>query len=176
VVNAFAGLESPYNHGNQPSLHISWLFNYSGMPWLTQKWTRAICDEFYGTDGRHGYGYGQDEDQGQLGAWYVMAAMGLFDVQGGTSTDPTFQIGSPQFDRVEIALSPVNSTAGKFVITTGGNGPGAVYVRSATLDGKPLAENWFFRRSLHDGGELHLEMGPEPATDWGTVSMPYYSK
>ena len=55
VVNAFSGLQSPYNHGNQPSLHISWLFNFSGKPYLTQKWTRLICDEFYGTNGEHGY-------------------------------------------------------------------------------------------------------------------------
>ena len=68
VTYAFAGLNSPYNHGNQPSLHIPWLFNFSGKPYLTQKWTRLICDEFYGTDGEHGYGYGQDEDQGQLGS------------------------------------------------------------------------------------------------------------
>ena len=69
VAFAFSGLSSPYNHGNQPSLHIPWLFNFSGKPYLTQKWTRLICDEFYGTDGEHGYGYGQDEDQGQLGSW-----------------------------------------------------------------------------------------------------------
>ena len=49
VVNAFSGLQSPYNHGNQPSLHISWLFNFSGKPYLTQKWVRMICEEFYGT-------------------------------------------------------------------------------------------------------------------------------
>ena len=63
ITYAFAGVESPYNHGNQPSLHIPWLFNFSGKPYLTQKWTRLICDEFYGTNGEHGYGYGQDEDQ-----------------------------------------------------------------------------------------------------------------
>lgn len=67
-VDAFSGIQAAYNHGNQPNLHISWLFNFSGKPYLTQKWTRAICDEFYGTEGVHGYGYGQDEDQGQLGA------------------------------------------------------------------------------------------------------------
>lgn len=79
-VDAFAGLKTVYNHGNQPNLHISWLFNFSGKPYLSQKWVRAILDEFYGLEGIHGYGYGQDEDQGQLGAWYVMSALGLFDV------------------------------------------------------------------------------------------------
>ena len=74
-IDAFAGLRTYYNQGNQPCLHISWLFNHSGRPDLSQKWVRAICDEFYGTDGIHGYGYGQDEDQGQLGSWYVLAGI-----------------------------------------------------------------------------------------------------
>ena len=65
-VGAFAGLQTLYNQGNQPCLHISWMFNEAGRPSLTQKWVRAILNEFYGTDGIHGYGYGQDEDQGQL--------------------------------------------------------------------------------------------------------------
>ncbi|HTL54101.1 MAG TPA: GH92 family glycosyl hydrolase, partial [Candidatus Limnocylindrales bacterium] len=80
TVDAFAGLEAVYNHGNQPSLHIAWLFNYGGKPWLTQRWVRRICDVFYGIGLVHGYGYGQDEDQGQLGAWFVLASLGLFDV------------------------------------------------------------------------------------------------
>lgn len=63
-VGAFAGLQTLYNQGNQPCLHISWMFNEAGRPSLTQKWVRAILNEFYGTDGIHGYGYGQDEDQG----------------------------------------------------------------------------------------------------------------
>ncbi len=87
-IDAFSGLQNVYNHGNQPSLHISWLFNFSGAPWLTQKWVRQICNDFYGTDGIHGYGYGQDEDQGQLGAWYVLAGIGLFDVKGGSDSNP----------------------------------------------------------------------------------------
>ena len=62
-VGAFAGLQTLYNQGNQPCLHIPWMFNEAGRPSLTQKWVRAILNEFYGTDGIHGYGYGQDEDQ-----------------------------------------------------------------------------------------------------------------
>lgn len=83
-VGAFAGLQTLYNQGNQPCLHISWMFNEAGRPSLTQKWVRAILNEFYGTDGIHGYGYGQDEDQGQLGAWYVISSLGLFDMKGLT--------------------------------------------------------------------------------------------
>jgi predicted alpha-1,2-mannosidase len=165
VVNAFSGLQSPYNHGNQPSLHIAWLFNFSGMPWLTQKWTRLICDEFYGTTAEHGYGYGQDEDQGQLGAWYVMAAMGLFDVKGGAEVSPTFQLGSPEFDRIEIRLNPVNATGRKFIIETEGNAPDAYYIQSATLNGKPLTRPWVSRKDVFEGATLHLKMGNKPNPD-----------
>lgn len=172
VVNAFSGLASPYNHGNQPSLHISWLFNFSGKPWLTQKWTRLICDEFYGTTGEHGYGYGQDEDQGQLGSWYVLAAMGLFDVQGGVCQRPTYQLGSPQFDRIEISLKGHKNSGKRFVIETQGNGPGQYYVQSATLNGKPLNQCWLYRDELYKGGTLKLQMGGVPNEQWGIESAP----
>ena len=167
VVNAFAGLQSPYNHGNQPSLHIPWLFNFSSKPYLSQKWTHLICDEFYGVDGVHGYGYGQDEDQGQLGAWYVMAAIGLFDVQGGSSSQPTFQLGSPQFDEVIIKLDPMNSKGKEFVIKSNNNVDGNYYIQSATINGESLDNCWLYRDIIHNGGELDLDMGVTPNKEWG---------
>ncbi len=175
VAYAFSGLRSPYNHGNQPSLHIPWLFNFSGKPYLTQKWTRLICDEFYGTDGEHGYGYGQDEDQGQLGSWYVLSAMGLFDVQGGACSNPTYQIGSPQFDEIVIHLSKLNATGKTFTIRTEGNSPEAMYVQSATFNGKPLDQCWLYRSDVYAGGELVLKMGTEPSDVWNN-SLPPVSR
>lgn len=172
---AFSGLRSPYNHGNQPSLHIPWLFNFSGKPYLTQKWTRLICDEFYGTDGEHGYGYGQDEDQGQLGAWYVLSAMGLFDVQGGACEKPTYQLGSPEFDEVVIHLGRLNASGKTFRIKTVGNSADAWYVQSAMLDGKPLDRCWLYRSEVFDGGELVLRMGTEPSDVWN-ASVPPVSR
>ena len=169
---AFSGINSPYNHGNQPCLHEPWLFNFSGKPYLTQKWVRLICDEFYGTDGEHGYGYGQDEDQGQLGAWYVMSTMGLFDVQGGAPAEPTFQLGSPAFDKVVVHLSPLNATGRKLVIETKGNGPEAYYVQSASFNGKPLDENWLYRKDILAGGKLTLQMGTEPSDCWNASRPP----
>ena len=166
-LNAFSGLASPYNHGNQPSLHISWLFNFSGRPDLTQKWTRLICNEFYGVTGEHGYGYGQDEDQGQLGAWYVMAAMGLFDVQGGTPQHPTFQIGSPLFDEITIHTRPGSD----FTIRTIGNSAETPYVQEASLDGDPLEDCWLYRSRIFQGGILELHMGSEPSS-WGSATTP----
>jgi len=160
-VDAFAGVQGLYNQGNQPNLHISWLFNFSGRPDLTQKWVRAISDEFYGTDGVHGYGYGQDEDQGQLGAWYVLAGIGLFDVKGLTEPEPSFQIGSPLFDKITIRL-PQEVRKGEFVIETENNSKQNVYVQSATLDG---VENTSLKVPFADvvkGGILRLQMGAEP--------------
>lgn len=176
VAYAFSGLQSPYNHGNQPNLHISWLFNYSGKPYLTQKWTRLICDEFYGVTGEHGYGYGQDEDQGQLGAWFVLSSMGLFDVQGGACDNPTFQIGSPMFDRIEIKLNSKYAKGKTFVIETENNGKDSYYVQSAELNGKPLDNCWLYRRDLFKGGVLKLKMGKAPNYKWGISDVPYYGK
>lgn len=172
VAFAFSGLSSPYNHGNQPSLHIPWLFNFSGKPYLTQKWTRLICDEFYGTDGEHGYGYGQDEDQGQLGSWYVLAAMGLFDVQGGACSEPTYQLGSPEFDEITVHLSKFNAKGGKFRIITKGNSADAMYVQNATFNGKPLDRCWLYRDEVFNGGELVLQMGTESSDVWNNSEPP----
>jgi len=167
TIDAFAGIQSLYNHGNQPNLHISWLFNYSSAPWLTQKWTRAICDEFYGTESIHGYGYGQDEDQGQLGSWYVMASMGLFDVKGLTDARPTIQIGSPVFDKSEIKLG----NGKRLVIETKNNSKENVYVQSAMWNGKALNNAWLYRDVLMNGGTLTLTMGSKPSQSWG-VKLP----
>lgn len=160
-VYAFSGIQSPYNHGNQPSLHIPWLFNFSGAPYLTQKWVRIICDEFYGTDPEHGYGYGQDEDQGQLGAWYVISSMGLFDVKGGSDIRPTFQIGSPLFDKIKISG---NAQYGHkpFVINVSKQDPESCYIQSISLNGKELDRIWLYRDEVFDGGELDIELGAAP--------------
>ncbi|RDC55945.1 glycoside hydrolase family 92 protein [Pedobacter chinensis] len=168
TIDAFAGIQSLYNHGNQPNLHISWLFNYSSAPWLTQKWTRAICDEFYGTESIHGYGYGQDEDQGQLGSWYVITSLGLFDVKGLTDARPTIQIGSPVFDRAEILLANGN----RLIIESKNNSKQNVYIQSASWNGKALNNAWLYRDVLMKGGTLTLKMGNKPNRVWGVKIPP----
>lgn len=97
-------------------------------------------------------------------------------MQGGASLEPTFQIGSPQFDRIEIALDPMNASAKKFVIEVEGNSPEAMYVQSATLDGSPLDRNWLYRSEVYDGGTLRLTMGTTPSEDWGTATPPPYTR
>ncbi|WP_214225266.1 GH92 family glycosyl hydrolase [Pedobacter sp. B4-66] len=167
-IDAFSGIKSVYNHGNQPNLHVSWLFNFSGKPWLTQKWTRAICDEFYGTETIHGYGYGQDEDQGQLGSWYVMSALGLFDVKGFTDLRPIIELGSPLFERATIELGSEK----RLIIETKNNSAENVYVQSAEFNGKPLNNCWLYRDELMKGGKMVLVMGAKPNEQWGADAPP----
>jgi predicted alpha-1,2-mannosidase len=168
TIDAFAGINSVYNHGNQPCLHISWLFNFSGKPWLTQKWTRTICNEFYGTEPIHGYGYGQDEDQGQLGSWYVMAALGLFDVKGFTDSRPIIEIGSPLFEKATIQLG----NGKKLEIETQNNNADNVYIQSATLNGRALENCWLYRDELMKGGKMIFVMGSKPNENWGSQTPP----
>ena len=161
-IDAFAGLQTVYNHGNQPCLHISWLFSAAGRPSLTRKWTRLILDEFYGCEGIHGYGYGQDEDQGQLGAWYVMGAMGLFDVAGLTGKEPSFAIGSPLFDKITIKLNPDYYPGGKFEIVTKNNSKENIHIESAELSGKPFEAHRIPFKTIAEGGQLTLDMTATP--------------
>jgi len=171
-IDSFSGIDMQYNHGNQPCLHDSWLFNYSGQPWLTQKWTRAICEEFYGVEPLRGYGVGQDEDQGQLGAWYVMAALGLFDVQGDSAMNPTFQFGSPQFDKVTIQLDPKYYSGKELVIETRNNSKENVYAQSVSLNGEKLENCWIDRNLLMKGGTLVFKMANQPDKTWGAQVPP----
>ncbi len=171
-IHSFSGVEKLYNHGNQPCLHNGWLFNYSGKPWLTQKWIRTICDEFYGTEPLHGYGVGQDEDQGQLGAWYVMASMGLFDVQGHSSSNPSFQFGSPLFDKITITLDPEIYEGEQLVIETYDHNPDHIYIQSATWNENPISDCWMDRDEMMKGGTLRFELGPAPNQNWGIAHPP----
>lgn len=161
-VDAFAGLRAVYNHGNQPNLHISWLFNFSGKPYLSQKWVRAILDEFYGLEGIHGYGYGQDEDQGQLGAWYVMSALGLFDVKGLTEIHPQFQIGAPLFDKVTVRLNRDYYPGEQFVIEARKSAVDDCYLQSVSLNGQARESVQIPFEEVVKGGNLTLELSSQP--------------
>ena len=126
--------EIAVDQGNQQSLHFSFLFNWADKPWLTQKWSRAVMERFYG------YGIGNaylgDEDQGQLSAWFVMAAIGLFQTDGGTRVDPIYEIVSPLYEKVEIDLGGRYGRGEKFVIEANNASRLNKYVQSATLNGK----------------------------------------
>jgi len=152
-------------HGNQQSMHFAFLFNWAQAPWLTQKWSREILERYYG--------YGQadaylgDEDQGQMSAWFIMAALGLFQMDGGCRVDPIYEIGSPLFPKVVIDLGRRYGRGKTFTIIAHHASRKNKYVQSARLNGKALNRWWFPCRELLQGGELVLEMGPQANRGWG---------
>jgi putative alpha-1,2-mannosidase len=155
----------PVNHGNQPNMQAAYLFNYAGKPWLTQKWASEIMEEYYGDNAVNGW-LG-DEDQGQMGAWYVMSAMGLFQMDGGASMKPIYEIGSPRFEKVVINLDQDYYPGQTFVIEAKDVSKENIYIQSATLNGKALNKPWFYHSELVAGGKLTFQMGSEPNKTWG---------
>jgi predicted alpha-1,2-mannosidase len=155
------------NYGNQPSMQTAFLFNYSGAPWLTQKWSREVIRAVY-SGVSPDFGYSGDEDQGLMGALAVIMKMGLFSMQGGTNLEPVYEIASPVFDKVTIHLDRHYYPGQTFTIETRNNSPENVYVQSAVLDGRDLRQSWFYHKDLVDGGSLILEMGPAPNKEWGS--------
>ena len=153
------------NHGNEANMQASFLFNYSGKPWLTQKYSREILDAFYGDTPYEGLG--GDEDEGQMGAWFVIASMGLFEVDGGVTSEPQFDLSSPLFDKVVIHIDPRYHGGKSFVIKAINNSPQNVYIQSATLNGTPLQKPKIKFKDVVAGGTLILKMGPKPNTHWG---------
>lgn len=148
----------PVVQGNQQSMHFAFLFNWAGRPDLTQKWTRSIIDRYYGFGTSNAY-LG-DEDQGQMSAWFVMAALGLFQIEGGCSTEPWYELASPIFEKVVINLGGRYGRGSKFTIKANGTSRRNKYIHSATLNGKPLHDFRFPASELLQGGTLELDMRP----------------
>ncbi|NND08879.1 MAG: hypothetical protein HKN87_21105 [Saprospiraceae bacterium] len=155
----------PVIQGNQQSMHFAFLFNWVHKPWLTQKWSRAIVDRYYG------YGlanaYLGDEDQGQMSAWFILASLGLFQTDGGCRIDPIYEIGSPLYQKVDISLGERYGRGDKFTIEATNASRLNKYVQSAKLNGEVLNDFRFSASQLLKGGKLELEMGPEPNKSWG---------
>ena len=154
------------NQGNQPNMQAAYLFNYSGKPWLTQKWVREIQDRYYGSDPYNAW-LG-DEDEGQMGSWFVMSAMGLFETNGGACVKPFYEIGSPIFKEMTIHLDPAYYSGKTFVIQAEHVSDRNRYIQSASLNGKKLDRPWFYHDELVKGGKLILIMGDKPNKQWGS--------
>jgi predicted alpha-1,2-mannosidase len=155
------------NYDNQPAAAMAHMFNLAGAPWLSQKWVREVKAKIFGDTTPMG-GYNGDEDQGQMGALGVLMAIGLFDVEGGASVKPAYQITSPLFDRVTIRLDRAYFPGAKFEIITRNNSPKNIYIQSAKLNGQPLATCWFNHATLAAGGTLEIVLGPKPNKAWGS--------
>jgi predicted alpha-1,2-mannosidase len=152
------GLIGQYAHGNEPSHHIAYLYNYAGKPWKTQFRVRQIMDQFYKPtpDGLIG-----NEDCGQMSAWYVFSAAGFYPVTPGSTI---YAIGTPLFPEVRINLEHEIS----FTIKAPNVSPRNIYIQSATLNGKPYSKSYIAHSKLMVGGELVFQMGPHPNEQWGT--------
>jgi len=155
----------PVMQGNQQSMHFAYLFNWVDKPWLTQKWARAIMDRYYG------YGvsnaYLGDEDQGQMSAWFLMSALGLFQTDGGCSVDPIYELGSPLYQKVVIDLGQRFGRGSKLVIEAHHASRLNMYIQSVKLNGKPWNDFKIPAHELLKGGHLVLEMGPQPQPNFG---------
>ena len=141
-----------YDHGNEPSHHIAYLYDNAGAAWKTQLRVRNVLDTQYKNtpDGIAG-----NDDCGQISAWYIFSALGFYPVTPGT---PRYQIGSPLFDRATLHLP----SGRQFRITAKGASSGMKYIRSATLNGRPLNRYWLTHGELLAGGDLVFQMSAVP--------------
>ena len=152
-----SGLIGSYAHGNEPSHHIIYMYNYMGQPWKAAKLLRQTMKEMYFNDYD---GLSGNEDVGQMSAWYVLSSVGLYQVEpaGGK-----YIIGSPLFDEAQINVGNGKS----FNVRAKNNSQVNIYVQSAKLNGKPYSKTYLMFQDIVRGGTLELEMGSEPSA-WGT--------
>lgn len=150
-----------YNHANEPVHHVAFLFNRLGAPWLTQKWSREICRRAYhnSVDGLVG-----NEDVGQMSAWYVLAASGIYPVCPG---DTRYEISSPVFDKITFRLDPHYAKGKTFTVIAYHNSPGNIYIQSARLNGHTYNHCYLDYKDIMAGGTLELDMGDQPNESWG---------
>ena len=146
------GLIGQYAHGNEPSHHIAYLYDYAGEPWKTQKLVRKIMDEFYKPepDGLIG-----NEDCGQMSAWYILSASGFYEVAPG---DPVYVFGAPLFKEVKYHLENGKT----FTIKAPNVSSQNIYIKSVKLNGQPYRKAFITHRDILNGGVLEFEMSAEP--------------
>jgi len=151
-----------FTMGNEPSLHIPYLYNYVGQPWKTQKRVRSLLRQWFRNDLM---GVPGDEDGGGLSAFVVFSAMGFYPVTPGM---PSYNIGSPLFPYIKVDLG-----GGKFFEVEAINCSGDnKYIQSAKLNGVEWNKPWFNHDDIKDGGKLVLVMGNKANTAWGKTEVP----
>lgn len=155
--NDITGLIGQYAHGNEPSHHITYLYGYVGQPWKTADKVRYILDSLYTTrpDGLSG-----NEDVGQMSAWYVLSALGVYPVNPANGA---YVFGSPVFDEATLRLENGKS----FRLKTVNNSAVNRYIKRITLNGKPYTPSYLLHQTILNGGELRIEMTDKPSTTWG---------
>ena len=162
-----------YNHGNQPDIHVPFMFNYSSKPWLSQKWVNQILTkdmyQYYGTHGKWdkpyigqiykaepaGYIPEMDDDEGTMSGWFVLSSLGLYPLEVGK---PVFQLTSPIFDKVVIHLENGKT----FEIITKNLSDDHFYINAIDLNGKALERLSINQKEITQGGKLVIELSDIP--------------
>ncbi|MCB0642763.1 MAG: glycoside hydrolase family 92 protein, partial [Phaeodactylibacter sp.] len=152
------GLIGQYAHGNEPSHHMAYLYNYVGKPWKTQERVRQILQELYANAPE---GLSGNEDCGQMSAWYVFSAMGIYPVTPG-SLD--YIIGTPLLKRAVLHLENGNTFTFEAPNLTESN----LYIQKVRLNGQPYEKSYIPHAQLMAGGTLEFVMGDAPNPSWGT--------
>jgi predicted alpha-1,2-mannosidase len=150
------GLIGQYAHGNEPSHHIAYLFNWVEQPWRTAEITTRIMTEFYKATPAGIIG---NEDAGQMSAWFILSSMGIYQVSPG---DPNFSLGCPLFEEARVAL-PGGKT---FVVKRQNASAENRYVQQVTLDGQPLKTPFITYADIMAGKELVFKMGAQKTVFW----------
>jgi predicted alpha-1,2-mannosidase len=146
-----------YVHGNEPSHHIAFMYNYLGQPWKTQKYVKQILNSFYKNtpDGLCG-----DDDTGQMSAWYIFGAMGFYPVTHGTGI---YSIGSPVFPKMRIVTRSRRGRKVNLDITDKNVSPENIFIKKVLLNGKVISRNWLELYELFDrDANLEFEMTDKP--------------
>lgn len=157
--------EFPVNQGNQTSMEVAYLFNFAKAPWLTQKWSRAIQEQYYGTTPYDAYP--GDEDLGQMSSWFVMSAIGFFQMDGGCGAIPQYELASPRYPKITLNLGEKYNRARMFVIEAENASKENMYIQSATLNGVPVKGFRINQADVLKGGNLKIIMGNTPNKEWG---------
>ena len=152
-----AGMVGQYAHGNEPSHHVAYLYAYAGAHHKTQARVRMLLDTMYRADPD---GLAGNEDCGQMSAWYVLGALGLYAVD---PVSANYVFGSPLLDRAELAVGEGRT----LVIETRGNGTDTPYIQSVTWNGQPWTRSWIGHAELAKGGTLAFTMGRTPNPAFG---------
>lgn len=160
VMPDHSGNVGQFSMANEPSLHVPYLYNYAGRPWMTQKRIRQLLRQWFRNDLM---GVPGDEDGGGMSAFVAFSMLGFYPVTPGM---PVYNIGSPAFSNAKIHLPE-----GKvFEIEAKNNSEQNKYIQRATLNGKEWNKPWFSHDDLANGGKLVLEMGPKANKEWGADS------
>lgn len=155
------------SYANQPGCSNAHVFSHAGKPWLTQYWVRRVKEQAHGAiTPNKGYG-GHDEDQGQMGGISALMAIGLFSLDGGSKSNPAYDITSPVFEEVTIKLDTTYYNGKEFKIKTYNNSKENCYIQRALFNGRDYNSFQLLHSDFKEGGILELWLGNTPNKDWG---------